>query len=141
MLHENARIDVALDNASGSADRFGNVVDTAGYDTFLFICKLGAVAASSSGQLKAQQGDQADGSDMTDLAGTGVAIADTDDNTIKFLEITLPTKRYVRCAVEKTAGTIEESAISLSYRSKEGPVAQPATSVGEGHQAPLEGAA
>ncbi len=103
-----------------------------------------AVAAGATTSIKAQYGTESDGSDMTDVAGSSVSVADTDDDTLKFVEIYQPRYpyRYCRVVVDKdAANNTAESAVYLVHRPKEAPVTQPATVVGERHQSPAAGIA
>ena len=142
MLSENVKITSALDYTSGTADRNGATLDMAGFDGVLVICKLAAIATSATTSIKMQSGDASDMSDAADLTGTGVTIADDDDNEVKYIDLYQPRERYVRCVMDKdTSNACAESVVYVQYRSKTGPITQPTGVDGEAHASPAEGTA
>ena len=129
--------------ASASADRNGAILDMQGYEGVLMLVQMADIAAGATISIKAQQDTDPAGGTMADLAGTGIAVADDDDDQIFWLDIK-PTERYVRVVVDKdAANNTNECAIYFQY----GPSARPVDNnvadlvTGEVHNYPAEGAA
>jgi hypothetical protein len=130
--------------AAASADRNGAVLDMDGFHGVLMCVKFGAIEASAVTSIKAQQGAAANLSDAADLAGTGITVADNDDNQIFIIDLYEPTERYVRLVVDKDAAhTSEEIAWYIQYGATHRPqtvtVADKVTY--ERHMSPAEGTA
>jgi len=140
MLGENVKITEALAYASGTADRNGATLDMKGYGGVLMGVHSAAIATGATYGIKAQQGATGDLSDAADLEGTSITIADSDDDTIHWIDVK-PTERYCRVVVDKdAANACAESAIYIQY----GPygVSVPITDAdGETHFEPDEGTA
>ncbi|MEI6724610.1 MAG: hypothetical protein WCN81_00130 [Actinomycetes bacterium] len=112
----NTKIVNALDYASGTADRTGAIIDMAGWTGVLMIVKFATIAASAVTSIKAQQDTDVAGGTMADLLGTGITVADDDDNQIFCLNLVKPEKRYVRLYVDKDAAhAAAESAYYILY--------------------------
>lgn len=75
------------------------VIDTQGANGARFETLFGAIVAGAVTSVKIQQGTLADGSDMADLAGTSITVADTASNKIVVHEIVKPGERYLRVRV------------------------------------------
>ena len=110
--------------AAGTTDQNGAGVDMqadGGYDGVTFIAAFGTLTATQVTQIKAQQSDD-DGStdDYTDLAGTLVGpLADGDSNKLLVLEIFRPTKRWVRCVVDRgTANAVIDGVVTFEWKDK-----------------------
>lgn len=88
--------------AAGTTDVNSPGVDMLGYVGIRFIMGLGTITSGAVTSIKLQQSDD-DGAadDYTDLTGTGITIADTDDNKLIITEIWKPLKRYVRLALDR----------------------------------------
>lgn len=144
-LHATKIVRVMNAQAAGTADTLaGTGVDTKGFDAVEFVALLGAITATGTATLKAQQSDDdgvADG--YSDLLGTGVAAADDDDNKLLRLDVNDPLKRYVRPAlVRATANVVVDGIIAVLYKADEEPVTQHGTvAASEWHHAPEEGTA
>ena len=144
MLSENVQIHPALAYAAGTADRTGAVVDLSGAEGVCMLVHFSTIAVGATTSIKAQYGTESDGSDMTDIEGSSVSVADDDDDTLKYIEIHQPRSpyRYCRVYIDKdTSNSTAESAIYLVHRPKEAPVTQPSTVVGERHLSPAAGTA
>lgn len=130
--------------AVGTTTLNGAVVDTAGFDTCRFIVAFGAITDGTP-DIKAQQGALADGSDMADLAGSLVTLADTDDNALAVLEITRPRERYLRVVVVRggATGSVVDGAIAELGSPRTAPITHDAATVAasESHTSPAEGTA
>ena len=131
--------------AAGTTDVNSTGVDMQGFESVTFYVLFGAITATAVTSVKAQQSaDDAASDAYADLEGTGVAVADDDDNQVVALEITNPRERYVRCTVDRgTANAVIDGIIAVQT----GPVSEPVTHdsstvVGsELHHAPAEGTA
>lgn len=118
----------ALDYASGTADRNGATLDMQGYEGVLIACKFAAIATGATVSIKAQGGAKSDASDMADLEGTKIVVADDDDNQIFVLDIYRPAKRYVRLIVDNDASNASaQSATYLLYGPTKLPVSNNVT--------------
>ncbi len=143
-LSKNAKVSSALDYAEAATDRNGATLDMQGWDGVLMIVKFAAIAASAVTKIKAQQGEASDMSDAADLAGTGIDVADDDDNQIFMIDIYRPRERYVRLVVDKdTSHNTAESAIYIQYKGRKGPVDNNVANLvtAETHISPAEGTA
>ena len=131
--------------AAGTDDvQEGTVLDMSGFDGVVFIAALGTLTASAVTDLRAQQGKLADGSDMADLKGTKVSLADDDDNKLAVLDVYRPQERYVQCnIVRATANAVIDGVIALQYKGRKAPVTHDAATVAgsELHVSPNEGTA
>lgn len=128
--------------ASGSSDINGSTLDMSNFEAVLMEIRLGAIEASCAISIKAQQGDESDLSDASDLEGTSVAVAVTDDEKTKFLDLVKPTKRYVRGVVLRATGNGTVAGASYKqYGPKKKPVTQGTNVAGETHVSPDEGTA
>lgn len=143
-LSADVKVTTALDYASGSADRNGVTLDMLGYEGVLIIVKFATIATGAVTAIKAQQGAASNLSDAADLAGTGRAVADDDDNQIFQIDIFKPTERYVRLVIDKDASNATaESAIYIQYGAHKLPVSNNVTDAvtTELHVSPAEGTA
>lgn len=100
---DKVKIASSLDYASGATDRNGATVDTLGFAGVIFAVKLAAVATGGTNAIKLQHGDASNASDMADIKGSKVTVADDDDNQLFLLQVEKPTKRYVRVVMDKDA--------------------------------------
>jgi len=134
----------ATDGAAGTTDINGTVIDMSGFEGVMFVCVMGAITSTAVTSLKAQQGEQSNLSDAADLAGTGMTIADDDDEQVFILDIYRPLERYVRPVVDRgTANAVVQSCIAIQYGARETPVTQGVTDAVtyEKHVSPSEGTA
>jgi hypothetical protein len=128
--------------AAGTTTITGTVVDTAGCAGVLFVVTMGAILAGATTALKVQQGQQADGSDAADLAGTGQTIADTDDERVFYVDVRRPRERYLRLVVTRgVANATVAGALAVKYGLSRLPASQGAGVSGELHISPAEGTA
>jgi len=130
------------DGAAGSTNINGATLDMSGAEGVQMIVQFGVIVASGVQSIKAQQGDQSDGSDMSDLLGTGQTVADTDDEKTFYIDLYRPEKRFVRLVVLRATQNATLSAIYQQYGAMKKPVTHEATViVGEQHSSPAEGTA
>jgi hypothetical protein len=105
--------------AAGTANVNSSVIDMQGFEGAVFILSFGTITATAVSGLKLQQGDKADGSDMADIAGTALAMADTGSNKVLVSDLYKPQKRYVRLvATRGTANAVIDSAIAIQYEAR-----------------------
>lgn len=131
--------------AAGTTEINSTGVAMDGFESVTFIVPFGAITAGGVQSVKAEQSDD-DGStdDYTDLEGSGITVADDDDNGVVILEIMRPMKRYVRCTVLRaTQNSAIDGIIAIQSGPSTAPVTQDATTVigAETHLSPAEGTA
>jgi hypothetical protein len=106
-------------------------VDMQGFEGVLFLVPFGAITGSAVTSIKAQQSDDngvADG--WSDIADSGVDVADDDDNQIAYVDVYKPLKRYVRCVVDRgTQNAVVDGIVALQYEPRAKPVTHDATTV------------
>jgi hypothetical protein len=130
--------------AAGTTDQNSSVVDMQNWEGVLFIAFFGTLTATQVTLLKAQQGEQADGSDMADLAGTATpALADADSNKCLALDIKNPRERYVRAVIDRgTANAVIDGMVAIQYGPRKAPTSHDSSvKTFEGHVSPAEGTA
>ena len=127
--------------AAGSTDVNGATLDMLGYDSALMICTTGAITSGAVSGIRAQQGDQSDASDMSDLLGSAQVIADTDDEDLFVIALIKPQKRYVRLVVDRATQNLVCSATYIQFSPRKAPVSHGATVNIETHVSPAEGTA
>lgn len=123
------------------------VVDTAGYEGVRFLVGFGAITSGAVTSVKAQQAAaQTSATALTsgaDLAGTGITVADTDDNKIVILDVYRPQERYVQLHILRaTQNAVVDFVVAELYGARKLPVTQD-TDVAtlEIHASPDEGTA
>ena len=127
--------------AAGTSDQNSSSVDMKSFDAVTFAVGFGAITASAVTSIKLQGSD--DDASFSDLAGTAVSIADSDDNKMMLAEINQPQQRYVRCVVDRgTQNAVIDFAVAMQSKANKAPVTQSSTVLGsEFHQAPAAGTA
>lgn len=126
--------------AAGTTDVECTAVDMAGYDAVVFVVALGTITSSAVTSVKVQHSD--DNSTFADVAASAITVADDDDNQLFVAEVLRPTKRYVRCVIDRgTANCVVDSVVAIQHAARETPVTQPATTTGEVHVSPISGTA
>ena len=127
--------------AAGTSDQNSSSVDMKSFDACTFVIGFGAITASAVTSVKIQGSD--DDSTWSDLTGTAITVADSDDDKIVLAEINQPQQRYVRCVVDRgTQNAVIDFAVALQSQASVAPVTQSATVLGsEFHQAPAAGTA
>ncbi len=143
-LSKNVKITTALDYASGSADRTGAILDMSGYEGVLTIVKFAVIATGAVTKIKMQQDTAVAMGAAADLAGTGIDVADDDDNQVFAIDLYKPLERYVRLYVDKDAtNATAESAVYIQYKNRKGAIDNNVTDAvtTETHVSPAEGTA
>lgn len=100
---------------------------------------MGAIITAAVTSAKVQHGDLADDSDMADVTGLTVTIADTDDNLMGTLEYLKPVKKYSRLVISRaTQNATLDGAFAVRRNVPKAPqVATGATIIAAGHVAKL----
>ena len=125
----------ALSASAGTAVN-SDSVDMAGFDGVVFFGRIATADAANSGNV-AQSSD-----DITfvDLAGTKVVPGDDADSFS--IDVYKPTKRYLRCEVDRGgADTIVGDIYAVQYGAHKKPTTHGATIDSETHISPAEGTA
>ena len=127
--------------AAGTSNQNSSSVDMKSFDAVTFAVGFGTITASAVTSIKVQGSD--DDSSFSDLAGTAITVADSDDNKIVLAEINQPQHRYVRVVVDRgTQNAVIDFAIALQSKANKAPVTQSASVLGqEFAQAPAAGTA
>lgn len=130
--------------AAGTTAVNSAIIDMKGYESATFVIGFGPIVAGGVQSVKVQQGAASDLSDAADLAGTGVTVADTDDNRILAIEVNQPRERYLRVVVSRaTQNSTVDFGLAMQSKAGTEPVTHDATTVisTEFHQGPAEGTA
>lgn len=129
------------DVSAGTSDVETAVIDMQNFEGCLFQVLFGAITSGAVTAIKAQQGNQADLSDAVDLPNTNVAVADTDNDKLFWLDIFRPTKRFIRLVVERgTANATIDGVVAMQYGPRVKPTVHDVATVGGGevHAGPAE---
>ena len=107
--------------AAGTSDQNSWSVDMKSFDAVTFCMGFGAITASAVTSIKLQGSD--DDSSFSNLAGTAITVADSDDDKIVLAEINPPQRRYVRCVVNPgTQNAVIDFAVALQSNANKAPV-------------------
>jgi hypothetical protein len=123
---------VLIDTAAGTADVLSSdIVDMAGFEGCMFVCKVGDATATAVGTLTVQQNTVNAAGGMAALAGDAVAYtfaaADGDDDLL-IIDVYKPQERYLRAQLTRaTANIVVNGIIAIQYGAKKAPVTQGAT--------------
>lgn len=130
--------------AAGQTDVTSSVIDTAGYEGVRFILGLGALTSTTVVSTKVRGGALSNGSDLADLEGTSVAVADDDDNQIVVIDVYRPQERYIALkTLRATANAVIDFLVVELYGARKEPVTTTHATVvaTEMHVSPEEGTA
>lgn len=109
-------------------------IDMQGFEGVLFVVATGTITGNAVTSIKAQQSDDdgvADG--YSDIEGSGVDIADDDDNQLFWIDVYKPLKRYVKCLVSRgTQNAVVDGIVAIQYEPRAAAVTHDATTVGGG---------
>ena len=130
--------------SAGTTDVESSSVDMKGFDAVAFEVAFGTITTGAVTSCKLQGSH--DNSSWTgvngDLVGTGVTVADDDDNQIFVLDLDRSIFRYVRCVVDRgTQNAVVDSIVAHQYKADKQPVSQPNTTTVEYNHAPALGTA
>ena len=133
---------VASSRTAGQTAINGAMVDMQGYEGVVAVVEMGTIAATAVTSIKWQQSDTITSADFSDLEGTGIDLADDDDDEIFVSELYKPTKRYVRLVVSRgTANAALRAATYIQYKARSAPVTQGTDVTTELSVGPAEGTA
>ena len=127
--------------AAGTSDITSDAVDTAGFECCCFIVPIGAAVAGAVTSIKVQQCDTSGGS-YSDLTGTSVTIADSDDDKTFYVEVTRPREQFLKLVVDRgTAAATVGGVIAILGGAGNKPTSHGASVSGEAHYGVAEGTA
>lgn len=129
--------------AAGTTAITSSAVDTLGFNECTFVVPLGTIVSGAVTSLKVQQSsDDAATDTYDDLLGSNQAIADTDDDKLKYVTIVKPQKRYLKLVVSRaTQNATIGGIIAILSRARNRPVTQGSNVAGEQFISPAEGTA
>jgi hypothetical protein len=142
LLHDTKITKVKDAQAAGTSAINSTSVDMAGYDSACFIVSPGTITSGAVTSINLAQ--SSDNVTFNDLLGSGITIADDDDNQTFALEVVKPSQRYVRLEVARAT---QNAVIGDIYCIQRGPGVKPQsnnvadTITSELHQSPAEGTA
>jgi hypothetical protein len=121
--------------AAGTTNINGSVLDMQNFNNVRFVCLLNALTAGQATALKAQQGNDPALADAADIAGAVTPnAADADSNKMLILDVNLSliTKRYVRCVVLRgTQNAVIDGVIADQYHAKKKQLTDDATTTSQ----------
>jgi hypothetical protein len=123
------RISNAVAAGTSAVTLAGTPVYVGDCDAFQIILLLGAIVAGGTNVFKLQHGDAVGGGDLEDIEGSGVTIADDQDNKILTSEVILPQKLYVNPVLTRgVQNTTVDGILIIKYGQRGArPVTQDAT--------------
>lgn len=127
--------------AAGSSAVNGAVLDMANFEEVMAVVQVGPVVSGAVTSIKWQEGDASDLSDAADVEGTSQTIADDADNTVFFVSLTKPRKRYGRIVVSRATQNATVAAMYYLSGARSVPVTDGAGVSGETHISPALGTA
>lgn len=134
--------------AAGTSDVTDcSVVDMQGYSGVRFLVGFGAITSGAVTSIKVQEAAaKTSATALTsgqDIAGSGITVADTDDNTVVISDIIRPQKRYLQPYIDRgTQNAVVDFVLAELYGPMKLPVTQDATvSHSEVAASPAEGTA
>ena len=130
-LLKNAKITrILVDTAAGIAATASDILDMTGFDSVLFIAKLGTVTATSVTTLTCQTNSV---NSATGMAALTSAVTNTDaggasSNGLLTLDVVRPAQQFVRAVLTSaTANAVKNGIIAIQYNAKDAPATQGAT--------------
>ena len=107
------------------------MVDTANFQSVLFLVVFDSIAATAVTSAKVQHSDDNVVANFVDIPDSSVPVVPTDDNKIVVIEVKTPAKRYVRVTVVRgTANATIDGIFVALLHSRVSPVTQGATVAG-----------
>jgi hypothetical protein len=130
----------ATAGAAGQTAVNGSAVSLSGVEEIMVLVPFGAITSGAATSVKWQEGSTS--SPTTDVAGTSITVADTDDNTTKVLRIIKPRSAYGRVVVSRaTQDAVVGAIIYILMGNRTLPPTDDATVAGETHVSPAAGTA
>lgn len=106
-----------------------NGVNCAGADACRFIVAWGAITTAGVQSIEVHQSSDDGSSDAyTAIAGTNIAVADDDDNTLTVIDIINPGEQYLKCIVNRAT---QNSAVNAIIALVGSPGTSPSSLTGE----------
>lgn len=130
--------------AAGTTTITSEGIDTLGYNAARIFVKLGAITSGGVQSVKVQQSDDDAVADAySDIAGTSQSWLDTEDDTIRMVDIYKPGKRWLTVVVARATQNSAIDGIMVElYNPAQSVVSQHATVSGcEFFNQPAEGTA
>ena len=126
----------AVENAAaaGTTDLVTDVLDMTGFDSVLFMAKLGDVTSGSVLQLTVSSNPTNSASNgTTEKAGTEITAGASDyDNKLLIVDVLRPSQQYVYATLRiDTQNAVVDGIFAVQYNSRSVPVTQ-GSSVGSG---------
>lgn len=111
--------------AAGTSDVEGSTIDTQGFEDVTIIANLGTVTSTGVPALKAQGGDEDNGSDAAAIDGAVAIGDDTDSNKSLAVQIHRPRERYITPLLTRTTANVAvENIIVILHNASHVPVDQ-----------------
>ncbi|OGF05251.1 MAG: hypothetical protein A2W00_04700 [Candidatus Eisenbacteria bacterium RBG_16_71_46] len=129
---------------AGTSDLTSEGLDTLGYAGVRFLIGFGAITSGAVTSVKAQQStDDAATDAYSDIEGSGITVADDDDNQVAIIDIYHPQKRYLDVVIDRgTQNAVVDFILAELYLPADAPITQDTTVISaECHSAPAEGTA
>ena len=125
---------------AGTSDQNSTNIDMQGFDSVLFITSFGVITSSAVTSVKLQT--STDNSSFSDLLGSDITVADSDDTSMTVHDLVAPQERYIRLVVLRgTQNAIIDGSNAQQYNATAEPVTHDATTVigTELHVSPARG--
>lgn len=119
--------------AGTSAISSATVIDMQDYESVIFVYSFGTLTSGTVVTAKAAQlATSSPTASTDDIAGSGIAVADTNSDKSVVLEIHKPTYRYIRpCVTRTTQNAVLNSIIAIQFGPKIKPTVQSTTIVAQ----------
>ncbi|MBI1207500.1 MAG: hypothetical protein GC191_09470 [Azospirillum sp.] len=109
--------------ADGQTDPASTAIDMAGFDGVLLVGIVGAVTATGTVTLAAEQSaDNGAADPFTPVAGASAAADDQDGNKLLMLDLYRPRERFIRTQLTRgTANSVYGGTLALQYAGRSRP--------------------
>lgn len=116
--------------AAGTSDQNSSIIDMANFEGVIFTVLFGTITSGAVTSVKLQHGADSGGSDMADIEGTSITVADTESNKAVRLDLYRPRYRYVRCVVDRgTQNAVLDGITADQYGARVQPTTDDSTTV------------
>jgi len=102
---------------------------------------MGAITTSAVTSIKWQEATSSSMGDAADLKGTGMTIADSDDNEQVASDLFRPSEQYVRIVCDRATANAVVEASYIQYKAKDKVTSQGSGVTAESHVTPAQGTA
>ena len=118
-----------------------SAVNMAGFEGVTFIVPIGPITTAGVQSLKIQQSSDDGSSDnYSDILGSSQTIADSEDNTTRYVDVFRPEKQYLKLVISRATQDSTFGAVTaIKWGANRKPVTQ--TALGEAFSTPAEGTA